>query len=64
MLEMSNFKQFGWKIQRFFQFSETWTGKEEKKGKGLTHKRGRNVEKAQKGWEWSLGAEEWGLSSG
>ena len=32
---MSNFKKFDWKIQRFFQFSETWTGKEEKKGKGI-----------------------------
>lgn len=35
MLEMSNFKQFDWKIQRFFQFSETWTGKRKRKAKEL-----------------------------
>lgn len=30
---------FGWKLQRFFEFSETWVGEEGKGGKGRSVKK-------------------------
>lgn len=42
----------GQEIQRFFEFSEAWTGEQGKEGKGTTHKRKECGKKPREGQKW------------